>query len=169
MISKIKRWRTQRNNKRMRGECQEGGSWYVTSTDTFAFLFLGGGSSNPSSRGELERLRCDRTWDAPVSTINCCVLWESGRSTLRALESVGPWPRAEGSYLLRLFGGWRLDRRSCTGGAVEDSFGSAVVALAIRFLSMDSTLCLIAADRVAFALFDYVILWLCLLIVLSYV
>jgi hypothetical protein len=140
----------------MRGECQEGGSWYVTSTDTFAFLFLGGGSTNPSSGGELERLRCDRTWDAPVSTINCR---EFGRSTLRALESVGPWPRAEGSYLHRFFGGWRLDCRSCTGGAVEDSFGSAVVALAIRFLSMDSTLCRIAADRVAFALFSLAFIW----------
>ena len=31
-----------------------------SSKETFAFLFLGGGSISPGRRGELERLRCDR-------------------------------------------------------------------------------------------------------------
>ena len=46
----------------MIGECQEGIVVDVTPTDTLAFFFLGGGggSTKPSDKGELERLRCDR-------------------------------------------------------------------------------------------------------------
>jgi hypothetical protein len=46
----------------MIGECQEGIAVDVTSTDTLAFFLLGGGggSTKPSDKGELERLRFDR-------------------------------------------------------------------------------------------------------------
>ena len=61
----------------------------VSSRDTFAFLFLGGGSLSPGRRGELDRLRCDRAGDR----LNICERMPSSRG-----ERAGRRP-AEGARL----------------------------------------------------------------------
>ncbi len=61
----------------------------VSSIDTLAFLFLGGGSVSPGRRGKLDRLRCDRAGER----LNICERMPSSRG-----ERAGRRP-AEGARL----------------------------------------------------------------------
>ena len=73
----------------------------VSSADTLAFLFLGGGSLSPDRRGELDRLRCDRAGER----LNICERMPSSRGERagrRPAEGARLGVGSLGAYLLAL-------------------------------------------------------------------
>ncbi len=73
----------------------------VSSTDTLAFLFLGGGFLSPGRRGEMDRLRYDRAGDR----LNICERMPSSRGERagrRPAEGARLGVGSLGAYLLAL-------------------------------------------------------------------
>ncbi len=96
------------------------------------------GSENWTCANQCESSCRNRTCEAPVSTMRCFGLQSIEVVVLNPDASLGPWPIASGSYLMRL-GGWaRVDsrREGCTGSRE----------LELSWCCCSWTRCLTAAD-----------------------